>query len=225
MMVETGLAMLLRPVLVLLVTAAVGCDRAAPEPVAATATAKSEGNATSGTSGTGAPTAAATGESPPSKAACVRPLAKTPPPPPTYSVDPKCPIDPAGGAPMVPVGHVGFPESKEAPALEVELMLTDPHQERGLMYRKKLADNKGMLFVWKQPSIHTFWMHNTCIPLDMLFIDRDGYIAGIVENAPTLNDDGRSIDCPVTYVLEVNAGWSRRHGVAPGQQVKIDGVP
>jgi uncharacterized protein len=126
---------------------------------------------------------------------------------------------------MVPVGHVAFPESKEAPRLEVELMLTEPHQERGLMYRKRLGDDKGMLFVWKQPSIHTFWMHNTCIPLDMLFIDRDGLVAGIVENAPTLNDSGRSIDCPVSYVLEVNAGWSRKHGVAPGQQVKIDGVP
>jgi len=126
---------------------------------------------------------------------------------------------------MVPVGHIAFPESKEAPRLEAELMLTEPQQERGLMYRKHLADNKGMLFVWKQPSVHTFWMHNTCIPLDMLFIDRDGFVAGIVENAPTLNDDGRSIDCPASYVLEVNAGWSRKHGVTPGQQVIIDGVP
>jgi uncharacterized membrane protein (UPF0127 family) len=222
-MVETGLAMHLRSALVLLATVAVACDRAAPEPLAATATAKSEGTGTSGSAGTGTPAAAQT--SSPGRAACVRPLSKTPPAPPQYSVDPKCPVDPAGGPPMVPVGHVGFPESKDAPTLEVELMLTDPYQERGLMYRKKLADDKGMLFVWKQPSIHTFWMHNTCIPLDMLFIDRDGYIAGIVENAPTLNDEGRSIDCPVTYVLEVNAGWSRKHGVAPGQQVKIDGVP
>jgi uncharacterized membrane protein (UPF0127 family) len=224
MMIETGLAMLSRWVLVFLVTAAVACDRAAPEPASATATAKSDGVGVVGTAGT-PPTPAPSTLAPVTRAACVRSLPKTPPAPPAYAVDPKCPTDPAGGPPMVPVGHVTFPESKEAPRLEVELMLTDPHQERGLMYRKKLAEDKGMLFVWKQPSIHTFWMHNTCIPLDMLFIDRDGYIAGIVENAPTLNDDGRSIDCPVTYVLEVNAGWSRRHNVAPGQQVKIEGVP
>jgi uncharacterized membrane protein (UPF0127 family) len=125
---------------------------------------------------------------------------------------------------MVPAGHVVFPESKDAPTLEVELMLTEARQERGLMYRRSLADDRGMLFVWAQPSVHTFWMHNTCIPLDMLFIDGDGTIAGIVENAPTLNDQGRAIDCPVRYVLEVNAGWSRRHGVAPGQRVRIEGV-
>ena len=59
------------------------------------------------------------------------------------------------------------------------------------MFRKKMAEDKGMLFVWKQQSIHTFWMHNTCIPLDMMFIDRDGFVTGIVENAPTLNDEGR----------------------------------
>jgi uncharacterized membrane protein (UPF0127 family) len=125
---------------------------------------------------------------------------------------------------MVPAAHVDFPESKDAPRLEVELMLSEAHQERGLMYRKSLADDRGMLFVWPEASVHTFWMHNTCIPLDMLFIDDQGYIAGIVENAPTLNDDSRSIDCPVNHVLEVNAGWSRKHGVKAGQRVQFDGV-
>jgi len=126
---------------------------------------------------------------------------------------------------MVPVGHVAFPESRDAPRLEVELMLTSDHHERGLMYRKSLADDKGMLFVWSQPALHSFWMHNTCIPLDLLFIDREGFVAGIVENAPTMNDDPQSIDCPVTYVLEVTAGWSRKHGVTAGQRVDLEGVP
>jgi uncharacterized membrane protein (UPF0127 family) len=126
---------------------------------------------------------------------------------------------------MVPIGHVAFPESKDAPRLEVELMLTKDTHQRGMMYRKALADDKGMLFVWTAPSVQTFWMHNTCIPLDMLFIDREGFVAGIVENAPTLNDEGRSVDCPVSYVLEVNGGWSRRHGVVAGQHLVIDGLP
>src|SRR5450432_2512042 len=211
MMVETGLPMLWRSAFLFLAATALGCDRAAPEPVAATATTKSEGAGAVGTATllTGATATAAapaaSGAGGPSKALCVRAMSKTPAPAPPYAVDPRCPVDPAGGPPMVPVGHIAFPESKEAPRLEAELMLTEPQQERGLMYRKHLADNKGMLFVWKQPSVHTFWMHNTCIPLDMLFIDRDGFVAGIVENAPTLNDDGRSIDCPASYVLEVNA--------------------
>ena len=82
-----------------------------------------------------------------------------------------------------------------------------------------------MLFAWPTSEIRTFWMHNTCLSLDMLFIDADGYLTGIVENAPTLNDDAQSIDCPVSYVLEVGAGWSRRHGVAPKQRVIIDSGP
>lgn len=126
---------------------------------------------------------------------------------------------------MVPVGHVAFPQSANAPRLEVELMLTEDHQQRGLMYRKALSDDRGMLFVWERPAVHSFWMHNTCLPLDMLFIDEQGFVAGIVENAPTLSDESRSVDCPVSYVLEVNAGWSRKHGVKAGQRVEIRGVP
>lgn len=156
---------------------------------------------------------------------CLRPTPATPPPAVPKGPDPNCPRDPEGGPPMVPVGHVTFLEAAGAPALEVELMLTEAHQERGLMYRKSLPDDRGMLFAWPTPSIHNFWMHNTCLPLDMLFIDKDGFVSGIVENAPTLNDGSRSIDCPVNYVLEVNAGWARRHGVRAGQFAKIEGVP
>jgi uncharacterized membrane protein (UPF0127 family) len=126
---------------------------------------------------------------------------------------------------MVPVGHVTFPESKDAPRLEVELMLTDSHRERGMMYRRSIADDKGMLFAWPKPAIHSFWMRNCCISLDMLFIDRDGFVAGILENVPTMSDESRSVDCPVPYVLEVAAGWSRKHGVVAGQRVEIEGVP
>ena len=156
---------------------------------------------------------------------CMRALPPTPEPEPRYRVDPGCPTDPAGGPPMVPVGHISFPEARDAPKLEVELMLDDKTRERGMMYRKSLADDRGMLFVFMPPSFHTFWMHNTCIPLDMLFIDQEGYVAGIVENAPTLNDQGRTVPCEASYVLEVNGGWSRKHGVSPGQRLRIEGVP
>jgi uncharacterized membrane protein (UPF0127 family) len=125
---------------------------------------------------------------------------------------------------MVPIGHVSFRDVAGAPDLEAELMLDEIHQERGLMYRTKLAENHGMLFVWKRRSVHTFWMHNTCLPLDMLFIDADGFITGILENVPTMNDDGRSIPCPVSFVLEVNAGFCRRHGIRAGQFVGVDGL-
>ena len=104
---------------------------------------------------------------------------------------------------MVPVGHVSLPESKDAPRLEVELMMNDDHRARGMMYRHGVADDKGMLFVFPTPLIHSFWMHNCCIPLDMLFIDREGFVAGIVENAPTMNDDAR---------------WASAQGIAKTQR-------
>ena len=89
------------------------------------------------------------------------------------------------------------------------------------MYRTKLASESGMLFVWDSESPRTFWMHNTCIPLDMLFIDSDRTIAGVLEQVPVLNDEPRGIPCPVAYVLEVNAGWVRGHQVTPGQHLTI----
>jgi uncharacterized protein len=54
-----------------------------------------------------------------------------------------------------------------------------------------------------------------------LFVNDDGFIAGIVENVPTMNDDGRTVSCPVRYVLEVNAGFARRHGIRPGQKLRL----
>lgn len=198
------------------------CEKAPPEPAPPPRTTAAVAVAASAPEGAWSISPAAEGSG---AKRCVRPLPDVPPPAVRPGPDPACPKDPEGGPPMVPIGHVAFPEARSAPKLDVELMLEEKHQERGLMFRKALADDHGMLFAWPRPSVHTFWMHNTCLPLDMLFIDADGYVAGIVENAPTLNDDGRSIDCPVSYVLEVNAGWSRKHGVKPGQRVKIDGVP
>ena len=70
-----------------------------------------------------------------------------------------------------------------------------------------------------------FWMHNTCLPLDMLFVAADGYIVGVLENVPTMNDDSRSVPCKAKYVVEVNAGFCREFGVKAGQTLKIEGYP
>jgi uncharacterized membrane protein (UPF0127 family) len=80
-----------------------------------------------------------------------------------------------------------------------------------------------MLFSWENESARTFWMRNTCIPLDMLYVSKDGVIAGILEQVPTLSDAPRGIECPVAHVLELNAGWARAHGVRPGMKLKIEG--
>ena len=87
-------------------------------------------------------------------------------------------------------------------------------------YRTHMQTDQGMLFSWNNQEVRTFWMHNTCLPLDMLFIAADGTIAGVLEQVPTLNDASRTIPCPVAHVLELNAGWARAHGVKAGQKVK-----
>ena len=105
--------------------------------------------------------------------------------------------------------------------LDVELARRNEDRMRGLMFRRKLPDERGMLFLFETRQDHRFWMRNTCLSLDMLYIDRDGLIVGIEENVPTMNDHTYRVGCPSVYVLEVAAGWSRRHGVRPGQFVSL----
>lgn len=113
-----------------------------------------------------------------------------------------------------------FPETGDA-GVEAELARTTRETMRGLMYRRSMPDDHGMLFWMRARDDHSFWMHNTCIPLDLVYIDDDGLVVGIVENAPTLNDESRGVGCPSVWVLEVNAGWTRRHGVRAGQRVTL----
>jgi hypothetical protein len=116
--------------------------------------------------------------------------------------------------------HVAFPDASGV-SVEAELVSSAHDTERGLMYRKSMPEEHGMLFDLRVREEHPFWMHNTCIPLDLLYIDEDGVIVGILENAPTLNDAPRTVGCPSRYVLEMNAGWSRKHGVKAAQHMTI----
>lgn len=143
-------------------------------------------------------------------------------PAPTANKAAQCPKDPAGDL-KLPLGKITFTDAPGAPEVEVELARDDASRERGLMYRTSMAKNRGMLFSWQDERVRSFWMHNTCIPLDMLYVTRDGTIAGILEQVPTLNDAPRAIRCPVAHVLELNAGWARAHGIAPGMKLKIEG--
>lgn len=131
-----------------------------------------------------------------------------------------CPPDPDPGLKM-PTGEVSFPDSTGVAPIEVELAKTPHDVERGLMFRSSMADDHGMLFKLDERRDHTFWMHNTCIPLDMLFVDDDGVIVGIVEGAAPLTDTTRSVGCPSVFVLEVNGGWARKRGILPGQRISI----
>ncbi|MBX3186692.1 MAG: DUF192 domain-containing protein [Labilithrix sp.] len=121
----------------------------------------------------------------------------------------------------MPSAQVAFPDAPGKPKVDVEIAANEHDIQRGLMYRTQMGEERGMLFRLSERREHTFWMHNTCIPLDMLFVDDDGVIVGIVEAATPLTDATRTVGCPSSYVLEVNAGWSRRHGVRPGQKMGL----
>jgi uncharacterized membrane protein (UPF0127 family) len=150
---------------------------------------------------------------------CVSP--RTEPPPPVASPAARCPADPTGPLELR-VGAVQFTDAPSAPRVVVELALDDAARTRGLMYRTRLDADAGMLFSWDREQPRSFWMLNTCIPLDMLFIAADGTIVGILEQVPTLNTAPRGVPCAAQHVLEVNAGWARQHGVVPGQKVAIE---
>ena len=134
----------------------------------------------------------------------------------------ECPADPVFGGVHMKTAQVTFPEAPGKPSVVVELAATDEERARGLMYRTHLPKNSGMLFLPDgPPRVQTFWMKNTCIALDMLFISESGVIVGILENVPPMNTAHRSVARPSSYVLEVNAGWTDAAGVKTGQRVGL----
>ncbi|MEJ7731508.1 MAG: DUF192 domain-containing protein [Polyangiaceae bacterium] len=170
--------------------------------------------------------ASASASGAPSEARCIEPTPAEPERKVTLQgkFDPKCPPDPET-PPKLRTGKVTFDAVADRP-VTVEIAERGEARMRGLMYRKSMGDDAGMIFVFQgHKEEHTFWMKNTCIPLDMLFIDDDGTIVGIEENTPTLTEETFSVGCKSRYVLELNAGWTRKHGVKAGQKVKLDGIP
>jgi uncharacterized protein len=178
-----------------------------------------------------APSAAATVEAPmapgasagsPTKGRCIKPTPPVAERKIVPSPDPRCPRDPET-PPKLRSGKVTFTDAK-GQTVDVEIAENDHDRQRGLMYRKSMPDAHGMIFTFDRKEDHAFWMHNTCIPLDMLYIDDDGLIVGIEENTPTISDDTFQVGCMSSYVLELNAGFSRAHQVRAGQFVKLTGI-
>jgi uncharacterized protein len=101
----------------------------------------------------------------------------------------------------------------------IELAETPEQMEQGLMFRRELAPDSGMLFDFKQPTVATMWMHNTLIPLDMLFVDSQGRIVNIHERAVPQSDAIIAAAAPVRAVIELNGGTAARFGIKPGDRV------
>ncbi|HET7755274.1 MAG TPA: DUF192 domain-containing protein, partial [Anaeromyxobacteraceae bacterium] len=131
---------------------------------------------------------------------------------------------PSTAAPAPPGRVVVSSPSGRESSVAVEVARTPDELARGLMNRTSLAEDAGMLFVFPATEEHTFWMKNTLIPLDMIFISEDRTVVGVVADAAPLTLDARSPGVASRYVLEVTGGWAARHGVAPGDRVAFEGV-
>jgi uncharacterized membrane protein (UPF0127 family) len=105
--------------------------------------------------------------------------------------------------------------------IRVEVVADDASRMRGLMYRNHLDDGHGMLFVFDETKDHSFWMKNTLIPLDMIFIGDDRRIAGVHANATPLSLTPISVGRPSRWVLEVPGGYAARAGIATGDAIDL----
>lgn len=124
--------------------------------------------------------------------------------------------------PALPKGHVVLKDAFGGThAVEVEIAATPESTQRGMMWRKELPAGKGMLFVFSEVSDHGFWMKNTLIPLDMIFIGPDGQVVGVVENAQPKTLVNRSVGQASKYVLEVPGGWAAQVGIRAGATAEL----
>ncbi len=106
-------------------------------------------------------------------------------------------------------------------SFSVEVMQTSEERSKGLMFRKYLAPDAGMLFDYGDPRPVSMWMKNTYIPLDMLFISQDGVVHKIAENTTPHSTEIISSQSHVKYVLEINGGLSAKYGFKPGNRVTL----
>ncbi len=103
----------------------------------------------------------------------------------------------------------------------VELALTREQLGRGLMWRDDLASDAGMLFVFADDVARSFWMKNTPLPLDIVFIDAASKVVNVAENTTPFSTAPIRSTAPARYVLEVNAGFARRNGIVAGSKVTL----
>lgn len=107
----------------------------------------------------------------------------------------------------------------------VELARSSEEWARGLMFRKHLGERQGMFFVGETPQLHKFWMKNTYLSLDIIFISSELKILNIAENTTPLSLEGIPSEGLALHVLELKAGSAKRFGLRPGQSVRLNFTP
>jgi uncharacterized membrane protein (UPF0127 family) len=129
-----------------------------------------------------------------------------------------------GGQWATPRGEVIFADKTR---VSVEIAGTPAQRERGLMFRERMGPQEGMIFLFEEAGSHPFWMKNTLIPLDMIWLDAGRKIVHIAHSVPPCKAD----PCPTyphegqaLYVVEVNAGFAKKHAVKVGDVLEFKGV-
>jgi len=129
---------------------------------------------------------------------------------------PQTETHPVSGLEVIPLTVTSQGQAHE---FRVEMARTPEAQAQGLMFREKMGPDEGMLFPYSQPRILSFWMKNTVLPLDLIFIGPDGKVINIAANAKPYSEDQIYSEAPASAVLELNAGRAAELGIAPGDEV------
>lgn len=147
------------------------------------------------------------------------PVKSTKPSKPVRSTPPVAPVSPPAEAPVVRI-----PTGGGEAVVRVELARTASERARGLMFRRSLPPDIGMLFLFPSDGDWSFYMRNTHIPLDIIFIDANARVVGVLPDMRPLDETPRRVGRPSRYVLEVNAGSVARWGLRVGDEVVLPGV-
>ena len=149
-----------------------------------------------------------------------------PPAPSAPTLPPLAPeTRPAPDRPLRGRGEIALRDRPQASRVEVEVARTEAERRQGLMFRRHLADDHGMLFLMPYDNEWVFYMRNTYLPLDMVFIDREWRVVGVVENAAPLTEDHRSVAGESRYVLELTAHTAGKLGMRPGTHLAFVPLP
>jgi uncharacterized membrane protein (UPF0127 family) len=144
--------------------------------------------------------------------------------PPKAHVSGKEPVTSSRSSPreFVKQGEVRFMTARQAfiAAVDVELALDEATQQLGLMYRDKLAENQGMLFVFTEDAMRAFWMKNTLLSLDMVFVNGNSEIVTIHKYTKPYSEESYTSTRPAKYVVEVNGGYTDKYKISVGNRIK-----
>jgi uncharacterized protein len=117
-----------------------------------------------------------------------------------------------------------YTDSKPVVKIDIEIADTEYERQLGLMKRKSMEENHGMLFIFPDETVRSFWMRNTFIPLDMIFVNTNNEIVTIHKNTRVLSDSSYPSSAPAVYVVEVVGGFTDKYNISEGDKISWMGT-